>query len=90
MEFRRLIQQMKIGNDTLSQHSLLLVDFSLVLKDLSSPNKELVDSSLNFLGGLAQLVKMPIDKQQQVIKALAEKAKTVRSEKTQSRKVPTV
>lgn len=59
----------------------------MVLKDVSASTDDLCQASLSFLGALLQLVKIPTEKQAEVIQSLAAKADTVRADKAQSRKV---
>ena len=72
--------------------SLLAVDFTPVglLRDVSSSNKMLAHAALSYLGCLAHIKKIPIEKQQTVIGALAHKAGEIRqgrTDRTQSCKV---
>ena len=58
----------------------------VALQDISTPIDSLVLAALSFLGGLLQVVKLPLDKQALVIEVLTENLSKV-SEKNQSRKL---
>ncbi|KAK4023666.1 hypothetical protein OUZ56_009065 [Daphnia magna] len=58
----------------------------VTLQDISTGNDNLVLAALGFLGGLLQVVKLPLEKQASVIEVLTKKLCQV-SEKNQSRKL---
>ena len=69
---------------------LLQVDVAALLEDVSSNDEELAHASLRFLGTIAQLNKIAVGKQRQVIEALINKAGELRQQNpahTQSHKV---
>lgn len=69
------------------QPSLQVIDFSVILQDIAnSANDSLAVSALGFLGALLQLVKLPVEKQEDVIRFLTSKV-TTPQDKNLSRKV---
>ena len=56
------------------QQQLLRVDLTAVCEDVSSPIEKLVHAGLRFLGYLALLNKILVEKQQKVVKTLADKS----------------
>lgn len=62
------------------------VAIPIALQDISTTNDSLVLAALSFLGGLLQVVKLPLDKQALVVEVLTGNLSKV-SEKNQSRKL---
>lgn len=72
--------------DEACNESLHTVAIPVTLQDISTGNDNLVLAALGFLGGLLQVVKLPLEKQALVIEVLTQKLNKV-SEKNLSRKL---